>query len=216
MAAPAYDTRARPSPRRWSPALRNPASSMAAVAPQLVAHALRHLVQARPSWRSLRLRVPENLGRDAGPSPEIRGRARRSPWVTTGVHPQYVRQFVFDQMLWKARSRRPMLTSRILKPDAWKARRVRGAGGDLPARPSAATCLEGWGGLDHTQSQNEWLQGRAAFIPVGTWLEKRDEGLDPARTSLWCVPRPRPYPATRSRRRHLRRWRGAVHRALAG
>jgi N-acetylglucosamine transport system substrate-binding protein len=31
--------------------------------------------------------------------------------------------------------------------------------------------FEGVEGLNHTESQAEWLKGKAAFIPCGTWLE---------------------------------------------
>jgi N-acetylglucosamine transport system substrate-binding protein len=32
--------------------------------------------------------------------------------------------------------------------------------------------MAGTEGLDHTESQAEWLQRQAALIPCGTWLEK--------------------------------------------
>ena len=39
--------------------------------------------------------------------------------------------------------------------------------------------IEGTAGLNHTESQAEWLKGKAAFIPCGTWLENEMKDIDP-------------------------------------
>ena len=40
--------------------------------------------------------------------------------------------------------------------------------------------MEGTAGLTHTESQAEWLNGKAAFIPCGTWLENEMKDQTPA------------------------------------
>jgi len=40
--------------------------------------------------------------------------------------------------------------------------------------------MEGTEGLNHTESQAEWLRGKAAFIPCGTWLENEMKTSTPA------------------------------------
>ena len=45
-------------------------------------------------------------------------------------------------------------------------------------------------GLTHTESQTAWLQGKAAFIPCGNWLENEMKGLIPDTFNMVCQPTP--------------------------
>ena len=119
---------------------------------------------------------------------EIKG-SGVAPWVTTGVHPQYVRQFVFDQMLWK-HDPQAMIDIENLEADAWKAPAVTEVLEALYQLAERGYLLEGWEGLDHIQSQNEWLQGKAAFIPVGTWLENEMKDSIPPDFNMVLAPTP--------------------------
>src|SRR5215217_5925823 len=119
---------------------------------------------------------------------EIKG-SGVAPWVTTGVHPQYVRQFVFDQMLWK-HDPQAMLDVENLEADAWKAPAVTEVLEALYQLAERGYLLEGWEGLDHIQSQNEWLQGKAVFIPVGTWLENEMKDSIPPDFNMAIAPTP--------------------------
>jgi N-acetylglucosamine transport system substrate-binding protein len=121
-------------------------------------------------------------------SEEIKG-SGVAPWVTTGVHPQYVRQFVFDQMLWK-HDPQAMIDIENLEADAWKAPAVTEVLEALYQLAERGYLLEGWEGLDHIQSQNEWLQGKAAFIPVGTWLENEMKDSIPPDFNMVLAPTP--------------------------
>ncbi|MBW3633887.1 MAG: N-acetylglucosamine/diacetylchitobiose ABC transporter substrate-binding protein [Chloroflexi bacterium] len=121
-------------------------------------------------------------------SEEIKG-SGVAPWVTTGVHPQYVRQFVFDQMLWK-HDPQAMLDIENLEADAWKAPAVAEVLEALYQLAERGYLLEGWEGLDHIQSQNEWLQGNAVFIPVGTWLENEMKDSIPPDFNMVVAPTP--------------------------
>jgi N-acetylglucosamine transport system substrate-binding protein len=119
---------------------------------------------------------------------EIKG-SGVAPWVTTGVHPQYVRQFVFDQMLWK-HDPEAMRNIENLEADAWKAPAVGEVLEAIYQLADRGYLLEGWEGLDHIQSQNEWLQGKAVFIPVGTWLENEMKDSIPPDFNMVVAPTP--------------------------
>ncbi len=119
---------------------------------------------------------------------EIKG-SGISPWVTTGVHPQYVRQFVFDQMLWK-HDPQALVNIDNLEADAWKAPAVQEVLEAIYMLADRDYLLPGWDGLDHTQSQAEWLQNRAVFIPVGSWLENEMKGLVPEGFDMVVAPTP--------------------------
>ncbi len=119
---------------------------------------------------------------------EIKG-AGVAPWVTTGVHPQYARQFLFDQMLWK-HDPQAMLNIENLEADAWRAPAVTEVLEAIYQLAERGYLLPGWEGLDHIQSQNEWLQGRAVFIPVGTWLENEMKDSIPEGFDMVIAPTP--------------------------
>ncbi|MFG1955797.1 N-acetylglucosamine/diacetylchitobiose ABC transporter substrate-binding protein [Micromonospora sp. NPDC048830] len=91
-----------------------------------------------------------------------------APYVHDAVHGYYPR-WALLATVWKSAGKQAILDIDNLKENAWKA------DGVLPA-------LEAWeklvkdklllpGNLNHTQSQQAWLDGKAAFIQVGTWLK---------------------------------------------
>ncbi|WP_018251473.1 N-acetylglucosamine/diacetylchitobiose ABC transporter substrate-binding protein [Salinispora mooreana] len=100
-------------------------------------------------------------------APKIKARGM-APYVYDAVHGYYPR-WALMATIWKSAGRQAVIDIDNLKENAWKA------DGVLPA-------LEAWeklvkdklllpGQLDHTQSQQAWLDGKAAFIQVGTWLK---------------------------------------------
>ncbi len=50
--------------------------------------------------------------------------------------------------------------------------------------------MSGTEGLTHTESQAEWLQGKAVFIPSGTWLENEMRDLTPEDFNMVVKPVP--------------------------
>ena len=77
-----------------------------------------------------------------------------------------------------------------LEPDAWKAPAVTEVLEALYQLAERGYLLPGWEGLDHIQSQNEWLQGKAVFIPVGTWLENEMKDSIPEGFNMVIAPTP--------------------------
>ncbi|MFF3855813.1 N-acetylglucosamine/diacetylchitobiose ABC transporter substrate-binding protein [Micromonospora sp. NPDC002575] len=91
-----------------------------------------------------------------------------APYVHDAVHGYYPR-WALMATIWKSAGKQAVVDIDNLKENAWKA------DGVLPA-------LQAWeklvkdrlllpGNLNHTQSQQAWLDGKAAFIQVGTWLK---------------------------------------------
>ena len=121
-------------------------------------------------------------------SEEIKA-AGMAPWLTTGVHPQYALQFLFNQMLWK-HNPQAMIDIDNLVDDAWKSQAVTDVATALAQLGEQDQLGEGWEGLDHIQSQNEWLQGKAAFLPCGTWLENEMKDSIPEGFDMVIAPTP--------------------------
>lgn len=119
---------------------------------------------------------------------EIKG-SGISPWLTTGVHPQYITGFVFNQMVWK-HDPQAMINIDNLEADAWKSDAVKVALEAIYKLAENDYIGAGWEGLDHTQSQAEWLQGKAIFLPCGSWLENEMAGLIPDGFDMVVAPIP--------------------------
>ncbi|MFI6284919.1 N-acetylglucosamine/diacetylchitobiose ABC transporter substrate-binding protein [Streptomyces sp. NPDC051018] len=91
-------------------------------------------------------------------------------WTYAGVHPYYI-PFSLYPMIGKVGGRDVLDAIDNLEPNAWK-------------HPAVKTCLEayyelfkkgyilkGTPGLDHIQSQTKWTEGKALFLPNGSWVE---------------------------------------------
>ncbi|NLU77685.1 carbohydrate ABC transporter, N-acetylglucosamine/diacetylchitobiose-binding protein [Micromonospora sp. HNM0581] len=100
-------------------------------------------------------------------APKIKAKGM-APYVYDAVHGYYPR-WALMATVWKSAGKQAVVDIDNLEENAWRAEGV------LPA-------LEAWeklvkdklllpGKLDHTQSQQAWLDGKAAFIQVGTWLK---------------------------------------------
>ena len=94
-----------------------------------------------------------------------------APFVTTGVHTQYMRGFVFDQLVYKNGGLPAMGAIDNLEDNAWNADPVKAAASAILDLAKNGYILQGFEGLDHTQSQTEWFNGKGVFLPCGSWLE---------------------------------------------
>jgi N-acetylglucosamine transport system substrate-binding protein len=121
-------------------------------------------------------------------SQEIKG-SGMYPWVTTGVYPQYILNFVFDQMLWK-HDPQALLNIDNLEADAWKQPAVQDVLEALYMLAENDYLLPGWEAETHIESQAEWLQGKAAFIPCGPWLQNEMKDSIPQGFDMVMSPTP--------------------------
>lgn len=113
-----------------------------------------------------------------------------APYVHDAVHGYYPR-WALMASIWKSAGKQAVIDIDNLKDNAWKADAVLRA-------------LEPWeklvkdklllpGKLDHTQSQQAWLDGKAAFIQVGTWLKNEmaatiPPGFEMTLSDYWSNP----------------------------
>ena len=77
-----------------------------------------------------------------------------------------------------------------LEPNAWKHESVKMAAEALLEIKSKGYMLEGTEGLDHIQSQTRWNEGKAAFIPSGSWLENEQKKVAPEGFATTVAPTP--------------------------
>ncbi|MDG9677232.1 N-acetylglucosamine/diacetylchitobiose ABC transporter substrate-binding protein [Micromonospora sp. DH14] len=122
-------------------------------------------------------------------APKIKAKGM-APYVHDAAHGYYPRWALFAS-IWKAVGKQPIIDIDNLKDNAWKADGI-------------VAALEPWeklvkdklllpGKLDHTQSQQAWLDGKAAFIQVGTWLKNEmaatiPPGFEMTLSDYWSKP----------------------------
>lgn len=112
-----------------------------------------------------------------------------APWTYQGQYPQYMR-FLMNEMVAKHGGMEAIVAIDNLQPDAWKQDAVRVSLEALRSLYDNDYILEGTEALSHTDSQAQWLLGRAAFIPSGTWLENEMRDLIPEGFSMVVKPTP--------------------------
>ena len=94
-----------------------------------------------------------------------------APWTYQGRFPGYMVFGVLDPLVFKNGGIEATLAIDNLEDDAWLADPVVEAATMMSQLAANDYIMAGTEGLTHTESQAEWLQGNAAFIPCGTWLE---------------------------------------------
>ena len=102
-----------------------------------------------------------------------------APWTYQGQYPYYIRA-IFDQLLYKHAGIEAIAAIDNLEEGAWQTEEVALALNALKQLQENDYLLEGTQGLSHTESQALWLEGKAAFIPCGSWLENEMKDLIPA------------------------------------
>ena len=109
---------------------------------------------------------------------KIKSQGKMSPFIHTGVHTQYMTTIIAGQAV-KHGGRDIMLKIDNLDPDAWTNDSVVAAAKAWEEVTKAGYIDPAAVGLDHTTSQAEWLNGKAAMIPCGSWLENEMKGKVP-------------------------------------
>ena len=101
-----------------------------------------------------------------------------APWTYQGQYPYYIRA-VFDQLVYKHGGIEAIARLDNLEDGAWESEEVGMALNALAQLHERGYILEGTEALSHTESQAQWLQNKAVFIPCGSWLENEMKGLVP-------------------------------------
>ena len=98
------------------------------------------------------------------------------PFTYQGMYPYYIRA-VFDQLVFKSGGWDAQLKLDNIQEDAWTQPVVKQALDAMVQLYTNDYILPGTEGLSHTESQTAWVNGEAAMIPCGAWLEN-EVGVD--------------------------------------
>ncbi|NJP65868.1 N-acetylglucosamine/diacetylchitobiose ABC transporter substrate-binding protein [Streptomyces spiramenti] len=99
-------------------------------------------------------------------------------WTYAGQHARYL-AFSMLPMAVKVGGKEVMEAIDRLEPDAWKADAVVATFEAFEELAARGLVLPGTPGIDHIDSQTEWAQGRALFIPNGSWVENESKEVIP-------------------------------------
>ncbi|NIK59759.1 N-acetylglucosamine/diacetylchitobiose ABC transporter substrate-binding protein [Kribbella shirazensis] len=102
-----------------------------------------------------------------------------APIAFQGKHGNYIGQVVLDMAV-KHGGHEVIKAIDSLEPNAWKHPSIKMAAEALLELRGKGYFMQGTEGLDHIQSQTAWNQGKAAFIPSGSWLENEQKKVAPA------------------------------------
>ncbi|MFE1962328.1 N-acetylglucosamine/diacetylchitobiose ABC transporter substrate-binding protein [Streptomyces sp. NPDC059479] len=91
-------------------------------------------------------------------------------WTYAGKYPYYI-PFSLYPFIGKIGGREVLDAIDNLEPNAWKHPAVKAAFEAYYELFRKGYILQGTPGLDHIQSQTAWTEGKALFIPNGSWVE---------------------------------------------
>jgi N-acetylglucosamine transport system substrate-binding protein len=105
-------------------------------------------------------------------------KAGLAPWTYQGKYPEYINDPLLTMA---AKAGGPDLLKAVdnLEPNAWKSEALIGAATAFADLAGQGYLMSGSEALSHTESQAAWCQGKAAFIPCGSWLEAEQKGVTP-------------------------------------
>ena len=115
-----------------------------------------------------------------------------APWTYQGKFPQYMVFGCLMHLVHKTGGIDAIKAIDNLEDDAWKSDAAMQAATMMSQLATNGYIMPGTEGLTHTESQAEWLQGNAAFIPCGTWLENEMRELIPDGFDMVIKPVPGP------------------------
>ncbi|MFR9797597.1 N-acetylglucosamine/diacetylchitobiose ABC transporter substrate-binding protein [Streptomyces sp. MS06] len=100
-------------------------------------------------------------------------------WTYAGKYPYYI-PFSLYPMIGKVGGREVLDAIDNLEPNAWKHPAVKACFDAYYELYQKGYILKGTPGLDHIQSQTAWAEGKALFIPNGSWVENESANVIPA------------------------------------
>ncbi|WEV24860.1 N-acetylglucosamine/diacetylchitobiose ABC transporter substrate-binding protein [Streptomyces sp. 71268] len=99
-------------------------------------------------------------------------------WTYPGKYPYYL-PFSLYPFIAKIGGRETLDAIDNLEPNAWKHEAVKAAFEAYHELQAKGYILKGTPGLDHIQSQVAWNEGKALFIPNGSWVENETKKTTP-------------------------------------
>ena len=110
-----------------------------------------------------------------------------APFIHTGVHPWYIHN-VFMEWIYREGGLPTVMAIDNLEPDAWRSDPVMLAAERLQELVDRGLVYPGAEGLDHTQSQQVWLDHGAGLIWNGSWLENEMRDTTPPDFEMTFAP----------------------------
>lgn len=99
-------------------------------------------------------------------------------WTYAGKNPYYLSFSLFPFMA-KIGGRQVLDAIDNLEPDAWRDPAVKSALEAYYELQRKGYVLNGTPGLSHIESQTAWTEGKALFIPNGSWVENESKATTP-------------------------------------
>ncbi len=112
------------------------------------------------------------------------------PWTYQGKYPQYMVFGVLMPLVYKHGGLQQIIDMDNLVEGSFSTDAVRKSLEQIQELYNRGHILPGTEGLTHTEAQAEWLQKKAVFIPVGTWLENEMRDLTPEGFDMVIKPVP--------------------------
>jgi N-acetylglucosamine transport system substrate-binding protein len=119
---------------------------------------------------------------------DIKG-AGIAPWAYQGVHARYM-TWPLLTMAAKLAGEEVVIAVDNLEEGAWNHEAMKESANALAGLRRSGFYLEGTEGMDHIQSQGAWSEGKAAFIPCGSWLESEQADVTPDGFEIAFMPEP--------------------------
>jgi len=102
-----------------------------------------------------------------------------APWTWQGKYPEYMND-PLQSLAAKAGGLDLVKAIDNLEPGAWKSEPMLAAAEAIYQLAVRGHIMPGSEALSHTEAQNAWCNGKAAFIPCGSWLEGEQQNVTPA------------------------------------
>lgn len=102
-----------------------------------------------------------------------------APWTWQGKYPEYMNDPLLS-MAAKAGGVELVKSIDNLEPGAWQSPAMLAAAEAIYQLAVRGHIMAGSEALSHTEAQNAWCKGQAAFIPCGSWLEGEQQQVTPA------------------------------------
>ncbi|WP_035696949.1 N-acetylglucosamine/diacetylchitobiose ABC transporter substrate-binding protein, partial [Glycomyces tenuis] len=117
------------------------------------------------------------------------GQAGIAPWTWQGKFPEYM---VDPLQSLAAKTGGIELVENIdnLEADAWRQDGMLAAADAIHRLVTGGHIMAGSEALSHTEAQNAWSNGEAAFIPCGSWLEGEQQEVTPEGFDMVMAPVP--------------------------
>ncbi|MFC0626985.1 N-acetylglucosamine/diacetylchitobiose ABC transporter substrate-binding protein [Kribbella deserti] len=110
-----------------------------------------------------------------------------APWTYQGKFPGYLTVPLLMSAL-KAAGPQVAVAVDNLEPNAWRHEALVEAATRYHEVAAKGYLLDGTTGLSHTQAQTYWAQGKAVFIPCGSWLENELGAVVPKDFGMTAAP----------------------------